>query len=298
MPLSEHLEKLRYFHRLTKYRSIREASLAIGVSQAGLSKSLSSLESVLEVQLFMRSREGLIITKEGQEVLASTEKILIESTRLESRLRSLRSSKSPSRLKIGMYDSIAVYFFSELKAYLEIFYPNVHLELTADTSSSLSNLVHRGDLDIVIGVNLDLDAKKTVEFFRLFDDYYSFYTSARHDGNIRDQPLLIHAFADDHDRRSVENHLSTLIDTHGAHRVFNFETLKTLTVQGLGIGVLPTQVAKPLVKTGILKSVQLPKTKHLFGVHNIGFLATAEFLKFHRLFAEDVYRLGALWAKN
>ena len=80
--------------------------------------------------------------------------------------------------------------------------------------------------------------------------------------------------------------------------MLNFETLKTLTQQGLGIGILPTQVAKPLVKKGALVSTQVPKTKHLFGVHSIGFLATKDFLKSHRDFAEDIYRLGERWSKT
>lgn len=298
MALCEHLEKLRHFHRLANHRSLRQGALAMGISQAGLSKSIASLEAVLEVQLFLRSKEGLLLTKEGQEVLAATETILNESARLELKLRTLKVSKAPSRLNIGMYDSIAVYFFADLKSYLENLYPDVDLQMIVDTSSNLSSLVHSAELDIAIGVNLDRNAKESVEFFKLFDDHYSFYISSRHGADSGKLPLLIHGRSEDHNGKSVENYLSTLIKKIGAHRAFNFETLKSLTTQGVGIGVLPTQVAKPLVQKGALNSIQIPRTRNLFGLHNIGFLATKEFLEFHRSFAEDIYRLGSRWAKN
>ena len=96
MALAEHLEKLRYFQRLVNFNSIREASMSIGISQAGLSKNISSLEEVLETKLFERTREGLILTPEGREVLAATERILAESANLETKIRSLKAPSSPA----------------------------------------------------------------------------------------------------------------------------------------------------------------------------------------------------------
>lgn len=298
MSLAEHLEKIRYFHRLSNYRSLREGAAAMGISQAGLSKSIAALEDVLGVRLFVRSRDGLVLTKEGREVLVSSSKILGETAALETRLRSLSVASAPSVLRIGMYDSIAVYFFSELKAYLGTLYPQVDLQMTVDTSSALSSLVMNGELDLAIGVNLDRNLNTSVEFFTLFDDHYSFYVSNRHDLDPQTLPFLIHARADDSFGKTVNTYLSPILKKRGVHRVFNFETLKTLTLQGIGIGVLPTQVAKPLVKLGTLVTIEVPKTKHLFGQHKIGFLATRRFLKSHRPFTDDIYRLGDRWSKS
>ena len=298
MSLSEHLEKLRHFQRLSNFRSLREGSLAMGISQAGLSKSIAALEAVLEAQLFLRSRNGLVLTKVGQEVLTTSIRILKESADLETRLRSLKASDPPAIFKIGMYDSIAVYFFTELEAYVDVLYSAVDLRMTADTSEALALQVHMGELDIAIGVNLDRNLKGSVEFFKLFDDHYSFYVSNRHDLDLTKLPFLIHARADDEEGRTVENYLKPLLKSRGAHNIYNFETLKTLTQQGVGVGVLPTQVAKPLLKRGSLIAAQIPRAKNLFGLHNIGFLATKEFLKAHRDFAEDIYRLGDRWSKS
>lgn len=296
--LIEHLEKLRHFQRATQYRSISEAAEASGISQAGLSKSIAALESVLETQLFIRSPQGLILTKEGELALQVTKKILGEASSLEANLRSLKASKTPSRLRIGMYDSIAVYFFSDLAAYLSSVYQNLSIQLLVDTSTSLANAVKSGEIDMAIGVNLESKKNAKQDFFLLFEDQYSFYASAKKDGSKVDLPLLIHPQANDSDGTTIEEILSKIIARNGVHRIFNFETIKTLTLQGIGIGVLPTQVARPLVQQGQLQAVQIPKLKSTFGRHNIGFLASESLLQHHREFAQDVYRLGIRWSKG
>lgn len=150
-------------------------------------------------------------TKEGLEVLESSNKILKEASELETRLRSLKVSKAPSALRIGMYDSIAVYFFAELAAYIGTLYPDVDLQMTADTSGSLAAMVQQGDLDVAIGVNLDRDTTGPVEFFKLFDHHYSFYASNRHEVNVEKLPFLIDARADDHDGKTIESYFSPLL---------------------------------------------------------------------------------------
>lgn len=298
MRLDQHLEKLINFQRLAGYTSVREASFAIGISQAGLAKNISALEDVLQVQLFHRSREGIKLTKEGKEVLRSAEKILKESSLLETRLRSLKTSSSPERLKIGMYDSVAVYFFSELETYLGTLYPEVDIELTVDTSNALATKIQGGNLDLVIGVNLDRFESDRLQFVKLFDDFYSFYVSSRSDLAADALRLLVHGAATDRDGKTMEDHLKLQLKQRGAHWVYNFETLKTLAAQGFGIGVLPTQVAKPLVKKGSLLSFEVPKKSHLFGIHNIGILVQRSFYDSHKEFAEDIYRLGDHWSKS
>lgn len=298
MALVEHLEKLRHFHKVSQFRSISEAAEATGISQAGLSKSIGALESVLGTALFTRSNQGLTLTKEGEMTLQASKKIISEASVLEANLRSLKTAIIPKKLKIGMYDSIAVYFFGDLVAYLNAIYQSVEIELTVDTSSNLSEAVKSGEVDLAIGVNLQGKKSGGNEFFLLFEDYYSFYVSQKIESSETALPLILHPNATDLDGVSTEKHLAGSIAKNGAHRVFNFETIKTLTVQGIGIGVLPTQVAKPLLQQKHLTAIQIPKMKHLFGRHNIGFLASEAFLKRHREFALDVYRLGERWSKS
>lgn len=297
MSLVEHLEKLRHFAKLTNYRSINEGSQAMGISQAGLSKSIASLESVLDIKLFTRSNDGLVLTKEGQLVLETTQKILASATTLETNLRSLRASEIPEKITIGMYDSIAIYFFPDLAAYIKAIYPSVELDLVVDNSSNLAEMMAKGQLQFAIGANLQ-DFKGKSEFFLLFEDHYSFYTAPKNADRLTDLPFIFHPKATDSQGKTTEENLSKIIKNRSTHQVFNFETIKTLTVLGMGIGVMPTQVAKPLVRSKQLVPVMIPRHPHLFGLHSIGFLISNSFLKAHNDFARDIHRLGERWSKS
>lgn len=298
MAIAEHLEKLRHFQKLSNYKSINEGSKAMGISQAGLSKSIASLESAIGASLFIRSNEGLLLTNEGELVLNAARRILDEAAALDANLRSLQAPTSPKQLRIGMYDSIAVYFFSDLLRYIQTIYHSVDLRLLVDTSDNLNQAIRKNEVDLSIGVNFARKKPPGSECFLLFEDHYSFYVSSKVEEKQEQLPLLIHPNADDIDGISVEKHLSGLISRRKVHHIHNFETLKTLTSQGFGIGVLPTQVARPLVELKQLKTVQVLKTRHLFGRHEIGFLASKGLMDKHREFANDLYRLGQHWSKS
>jgi DNA-binding transcriptional LysR family regulator len=297
MGVQEHLEKLAHFCRTVDFRSLNEASKAIGISQAGLSKSINSLERAIGSRLFVRSSDGLVLTKEGEMVLVAARRILGEASKLEISLLSLQAPTSPKVLKIGMYDSIAVYFFSSLREYLSAIYPEMRIQLQVDSSARMKEAVLSIDVDLAIGVNLNTNNTLGTKYSSLFEDHYSFYVSPKLESVTEKTPLLIHPTASDLDGVSVESHLVELIRQRGAHRVHNFETLKVLATQSLGIGVLPTQVAKPLIDSRQLKTMRLPRTKQLFGKHEIGFLATTQLLSKHERLVSDLYRLGQLWSK-
>ncbi len=297
MSLIEHLEKLRHFAKLTNYRSINEGSQAMGISQAGLSKSIANLETVLDIKLFTRSNEGLVLTKEGQLVLKTTQKILADATSLETNLRSLKASDIPEKITIGMYDSIAIYFFPDLAAYIKAVYPSVEVELIVDNSPRLAEMIAKGDIEIAIGANLQAFREKS-EFFLLFEDHYSFYADPKVADQVATLPYIIHPKATDAKGKTTEDNLSKILKSKSLHQVYNFETIKTLTMLGMGIGIMPTQVAKPLIRSKQLVSVTPSRQTHLFGQHAIGFLTSNSFLKAHNEFARDIHRLGERWSKS
>lgn len=293
MVLIEHLEKLRHFLKLSSYKSINEAAQAMAMSQAGLSKSISTLEFVLGTQLFHRSQQGIILTKEGEILLRSARTIMKEANQAEAQLRSPQAISVPQSMRIGMYDSIAIYFFSELFNYLNSAYPSLKIELTVDKSESLYEQVKSEKLDFAIGVFRQKGDKGTVERM-LIEDRYAFF-AAPSISIKRDTPLIIHPGATDEFGVSTEKILSRLIRSRPIYKIFNFETLKSLTVAGVGVGVLPTQVARQFVQRGLLQSARMASTPSLFGKHAIGYLTSSKFHITHSEFSSDIFRLVERW---
>lgn len=298
MALIEHLEKLRHFYKITQFKSINEASQKIGYSQAGLSKSLLLLEEELGCKLFKRSREGLSLTKEGVEVKSFAQSLIEATSVLEQKLKSLSSISAPKKLKIGMYDSIAIYFGVELNDYLRQVYPNVKLEITANSSSSLLKSIKEGQIDIAIGVNFQNENKMNLKFYSLFEDNYSIYSTTKNLNSDIENSFIIHADATDEYGISTLDIYKKELKGKNVNKVYNFETLKQLIVSGLGVGILPTLVAKPLLQTGQIKPYEISGTKKDRGRHVIGVLVRSEAISVYSEFIADIIRLGDRWIKT
>lgn len=298
MALVEHLEKLRHFYKITQYKSINETSQKTGFSQAGLSKSLQLLEQELGCKLFKRSREGLSLTKEGVEVKAFAKNIIESASGLEQKIKSLSLTQSPTVLKIGMYDSIAIYFGVELSRYMRQVYPSVNLELTADSSLGLLKKIKEGTLDIVIGVNFHKEFEKKMKFFSLFEDSYSLYITSKNSNIEVDNSIIVHVSAADGTGVSTIDLFKNELKGKKIHQVNNFETLKQLVVSGLGAGILPTLVAKPLLQTGLIIPIESRSAKKFRGMHNIGVLVRSEVHDLYKEFVLDIIRLGDRWIKT
>lgn len=297
MSVVEHLEKLRHFQKLAGFRSINEASKVMGISQAGLSKSIASLEQAIGASLFIRSKIGLVLTPEGSITLDAARMIIDKASELEQTLKMLRAKESPKILNIGMYDSIAVYFFPLLKSHLALIYRDIKMRLTIESSDHLLTKMRNNELDIAIGVNFKDRADKNSKFYLLFDDLYSAYISPRLHQNPRELPLIVHGTASDSSGVPLTDLLRIKNLKRDFYTSYNFETIKTLTASGHGIGILPTRVAGPLVQTQQLCAIEIDRVKSVFGQHNIGLLVQKQLLEKYGDFILDIYKLGQNWSK-
>lgn len=298
MALIEHLEKLRHFYKITQYNSINEASQKTGYSQAGLSKSLQLLEEELKCKLFKRSREGLSLTKEGIEVKHFAQQLIESSSNLEQKLKTLSSVQTPKILRIGMYDSIAIYFGVQLSEYLNQVYPNVALEISADSSATLLKSVKNESLDLAIGVHFHNEESNKLKYFDLFEDHYSIYSSSKNSNLETEGSVIIHSSATDKEGLLSTDLFKNELKGKRIHQVTNFETLKQLVASGLGIGILPTLVARPLIQQGQILAIQSRNSKSFRGKHNIGVVVRNEVLSLYNEFILDIIRLGDRWIQN
>ena len=299
MNLFEHLEKLRHFHRLRPYKSFKEASRKIGISQAGISKSVAALEEVLCTKLIIRSTRGISLTQSGHILMDFAVDLFDRVLLVEGQIRKREISQVVNRkMMIGTYDSIAVYFLPELISYLSQVYPRFEFDITIDHSAKLQDFLLNGKLDIAIGVNLSSTHKEVV-IESLFTDFYGFFVRPSALSSISlHTPILFHPHAQDASGKSCQQYLQRVLRHRRTIKNENFETIKSLTLSGIGIGVLPQNVALPEVKQGKLIQCEIYGFPKLFGSHQIrlGYMKQK-----HRDFdqvIEDVLRVARSWTSN
>ncbi len=146
------LDYYKIFYETARHASFSKAGQQLYISQSAISQCIQQLEADLNARLFVRSRRGVALTKEGsilfQKVEAALQNIELGENLLE-RAQHLESGE----LTIAAGDTITSHY---LLPYLEEFhkrYPDIRIEMANSYSQHMIQLVKEGKADLAF-VNL------------------------------------------------------------------------------------------------------------------------------------------------
>ncbi len=141
------LRQLRAFAGVIEAGSFTVASKSLGVTQSGLSQSISSLEDALGVPLVSRERNGVVPTGIGAEALADAEAALRAVERLHQRCSAHREL-AVGTLRIGSVGSVAAKLLpGPLKA-LRDQHPALEVNLFEGTDEEVAEWALEGVVDV------------------------------------------------------------------------------------------------------------------------------------------------------
>ena len=147
--MNVNIELLKTFHVVAKYGNISKASEELLVSQSAVSKTIKNIESQLDCKLFIRSKKGVKLTREGEILYKSTSKII---NILNNDLKNIVKSKTINIL-VGK-----VLTENILVPYLNIFrnkYPDIHINFSCSDIEGVLDKIKSGDADFAIGYYID-----------------------------------------------------------------------------------------------------------------------------------------------
>lgn len=143
------------FYQIAQLGSFSAVAQKLYISQSAISQCVHQLEQDLQVQLFIRSKKGVTLTKEAKLLLEKIEPAIESIGQGEALLERLKHLESGT-LTIAAGDSVTTHF---LLPYLEKFhalYPDIKIEMANSYSSHLLNLVKNGKADIAF-VNMPVN---------------------------------------------------------------------------------------------------------------------------------------------
>lgn len=141
------LRQLRAFVGVVEAGSFTVASKSLGVTQSGLSQSISGLETALGVSLVSRERDGVVLTEIGAQVLADAETALRAVERLHQRCSAYRDL-AVGTLRVGSVGSVAAKLLpGPLKA-LRDQHPALEVNLFEGTDEEVAEWTLEGVVDV------------------------------------------------------------------------------------------------------------------------------------------------------
>jgi len=230
--------ELEYFAETFRTKHISKAAIRLGVTQPTLTQSLQKLEEKLGSKLFHRTRQGLIPTEEGSLFFVKAH-TLLDSWREVSEGVQVSRTEIQGRFRVGCHQSVGAYTLPSLLKNINESAPRIELSLIHDFSRKVTEGIISYQIDLGYVVNPmkhpDLVLKK------IGDDRVMFWKKR----GLSQIPKRIFA---DVDQAQIEGRLGKaykgFFKDWGLAQSSSLELIRTLTLSGQGIGILPERVAK------------------------------------------------------
>ena len=140
------ITQLEYIIAVDTYRSFVHAAEKCFVSQPTLSMQVQKLENTLGVKLFDRSKQPVIPTEIGNEIIAQARVLLAESEKIKE-IISDRQKDLAGELRIGIIPTVAPYILPRIIQGFVEKYPAVKLIVWEQTTETIIQQIKSGTLD-------------------------------------------------------------------------------------------------------------------------------------------------------
>lgn len=146
------LDYYRIFYETARYESFSKAAKNLFISQSAISQCIHQLEEDLSTKLFIRTRRGVTLTKEGLLLFNKVESAMDSILQGETILARLNHLDSGS-LVIAAADTITNHFLLPFLEQFHNLYPNIRIEMANSYSYEMLRLVKEGTAELAF-INL------------------------------------------------------------------------------------------------------------------------------------------------
>jgi LysR family transcriptional regulator, hydrogen peroxide-inducible genes activator len=253
------LTELRYIVAVARERHFGRAAEQCFVSQPSLSVSVKNLEDELGVKIFERTRNEVVLTEIGRQVIAQAERALDEAERIKL-VAAAGKDQLKGALRLGVIHTIAPYLLPDLVAALRENAREMPLDIEENTTESLDRMLREAAIDVAI-LALPYEAPG-IETTVVYEEDFKVIVPARHPWSRRksiradelsEENLLLlsigHCLRD-----QILEACSRFNRADTGKQGNSLETLRSMVASGLGVTVLPAtaltdRYQNPLVKT-------------------------------------------------
>ena len=237
------LDELRAFLQTAERGTISAAARELGVSQPTLSWTIRKLEQRFATQLFVRSKQGVRLTRPGELLVSRSRELLRQWEQLEIALRD-ESEIVRGTYSIGVYPSLAEHSLPLFLPELLARWPELELDIGHDFSRRIAEDVIAFRYDYGIVVNPPRHPDLTI--VELYQDEIGFWQAEGSDWRL-DQPRLPVIY------NPNMMHIETLITQLKAKGLLpdcrfvhssDLRLISRLIAANGGVGILPDTVAE------------------------------------------------------
>ncbi|MCH5166301.1 MAG: LysR family transcriptional regulator [Erysipelotrichales bacterium] len=258
------LNLYKIFYDVAQYGSVSTASKNLMISQPAISRSIKKLEEDLDVTLFYRTLNGMVLTEKGKELLGYVEEacnslIIGERTMMET------NSLVKGKLSIGVPSHIASFYLYEKIKDFHANYPQIEISLISRPTNDLIKLLENHEIDFIIESSPIQANEKELHIENLLHWYYGFVALSSDDFDIKrlsdleNTPVILPIEKSFDRQRLNEILIDSGVTLQNVLAIENNDMIKEAVIQGNGIGYVLLDSVKKEIDEGILKVIPIEK---------------------------------------
>ena len=251
------ITQLATFLNISEKGSFSAAASSLGYAQSTVTTQIKQLEEELDCRLFDRLGKTIVLTSQGERLVAYAEKML----QLEREIHlDISDERIPSGvLKIGVSESLCYNHVPECLMRYRNVLPGMDIRICFITHDMFPEMLQKGELDLVYTLNPLLEDNRLMMLHKKRASL-GFFASPDHplankrinENDLAEYPLLLtghncsfrNMLLDDMAKCGVEAKI--LLETSSK------EVLKQFATNGLGIAFIPDMTALKEVNCGNL----------------------------------------------
>ncbi|MEQ1754463.1 MAG: LysR family transcriptional regulator [Micropepsaceae bacterium] len=242
--------RLKYIVAVARMGSFTRAAESVGVTQSAVTKSVADLERQLGFTVFHRTSRGVSLTEPGRDFIDHAARVLADVDEL---LTGDRFNREPyaGRLRIGVCPDSLEWLLIEPLAALARRYNKIHFEITGANAERTTQLLRRGDVDVVVGLHAVFEGWTEFKQTRLAPLESEMFARKSHPilsiPKAGNRELVRYDFIVPSESQPYSSHIRALFDAQGVdwktkiHVVDYFPIVKKLVLTTDAISV----IAKP-----------------------------------------------------
>lgn len=237
---------LAYFIAVAEHGSVTGAAKSLHISQPSLSVAVKKLEEEVGAQLLHRGRRGVTLTRAGDVLLAQARQARRALGAARDEIRAL-DTEPRGRFVLGCHESLGTYVLPGFMGRFTTRHPAIELRLMNANSREVEQAVVDRRIDVGLVVNSVRQVDCVVQ--ELFEDTVTFLVASslrrrrkRPQDLLASHPLL--HVPELHQTRTLLDELRAAdIRVERLIACSSMELVKSLVLDGTGVGVLPYRVA-------------------------------------------------------
>lgn len=240
-------EILNTFYWVYSTRNITKAAEILYISQPAVSKSIKKMEEILDLDLFVRTKRGVIPTKDAKSIFEYLKPAIECINNSEQKFLNITSLQE-GNINIGCGTTLAqTVLLPALEKFSEN-YPNISINIERAQTHKLLKKLEFGILDIVIANMPLVDEYPNIKLFKSIQINDCFFVSKTYPNlknttialnELNNYPLILQ-HKTSHTRTFLDNFCKeNNIVLEAKYELESASLIKDFALRNLGIGYLP-----------------------------------------------------------